>query len=413
MADGTTQPTILIKKADGSTVRVSLDEFRKQKKGSETLSTSSSDVQDVKGTLVTDEFPQIEIEKGKIIPDKQPKDVQAPRPRPVPLYTIQDLKDTQSKDVETRQEVKNIEVEDNTLQVASPHELSTTAPVSRIFVDEAQAQAEEHLPMDFSSLLEEDMSEVDTLKQEGTTHETHEQLQTQVSAPRVGVVDTLEPRLKSLIISFEKGVRDEHQFVEYAMRSIEQGGLGMTEDMAYRTLSEVKKSTPQIQKQPIIAKKMVKQGAPSMDTSNHVVQPPKLTRVDTALPPRMVHVSPPSVRHDIVPGMGVQKAMGPIEEIKEFTLIDLRRLSRDANTAADMLYAKFNGWKEESFLLYMDVRSAWRQSPLYREYISITTRALDTHMHVQDVIEAQSSSSGGLTFREYMGLVSFNKKLGI
>ena len=70
------------------------------------------------------------------------------------------------------------------------------------------------------------------------------------------------------------------------------------------------------------------------------------------------------------------KEMGPLEEIKFFTLTDLRRLASDPVEAANRLKQKFINLKEESFVLFIEGIENWRRSPLYLDYMSVVTGAL-------------------------------------
>ncbi len=60
---------------------------------------------------------------------------------------------------------------------------------------------------------------------------------------------------------------------------------------------------------------------------------------------------------------------GPIDEIKNFNLTDFRRLSSKTEEATNRLKQKFINLKEESFLFYLQALEAWQQSPLYKQYM--------------------------------------------
>ena len=68
--------------------------------------------------------------------------------------------------------------------------------------------------------------------------------------------------------------------------------------------------------------------------------------------------------------------MGPVEEIQYMTLVDFRRLSAKPVEAAARLKQKFLNLRDESVVLYMDAFSAWHKSPLYADYMKNVARAL-------------------------------------
>ena len=76
--------------------------------------------------------------------------------------------------------------------------------------------------------------------------------------------------------------------------------------------------------------------------------------------------SPKPMVRDIVSS---QVAMGPVEEIKGFSLTDFRRMASDPQEAAARLKQKFINLKEESIVFYFEALSAWKLSPLHLEYI--------------------------------------------
>jgi len=72
-------------------------------------------------------------------------------------------------------------------------------------------------------------------------------------------------------------------------------------------------------------------------------------------------------RGDILPPKNT--VIGPVEEIRNFTVNDLRHLASVSEQAVSRLQQKFTNLKEESFLLYLQALEAWQKSPLYRDYL--------------------------------------------
>ncbi len=90
---------------------------------------------------------------------------------------------------------------------------------------------------------------------------------------------------------------------------------------------------------------------------------------------------------DIVPPKNIN--FGPIEEIKNFTVTDFRRLSSDKKEAISRLYQKFINLKEESFLFYLQALEVWQQSPLYKKYIERICESLNKNLPLSKLVKKE------------------------
>ena len=71
-----------------------------------------------------------------------------------------------------------------------------------------------------------------------------------------------------------------------------------------------------------------------------------------------------------------QKEFGPIDELKQFTWIEFRRLSPKPEDAAKRLKQKLMLLKDESYILYINGLRALKESPLYLEYMEAVNESL-------------------------------------
>lgn len=98
--------------------------------------------------------------------------------------------------------------------------------------------------------------------------------------------------------------------------------------------------------------------------------------------------------------------LGPVDEIKFFTLIDFRRLSANPEEAVARLYQKFINLKEESYLLYMEALDAWRHSPLFMDYTNKAIMAINQKNKLENVLNDDS-----IKLSEIMALIKMQKML--
>ncbi|MCX7779172.1 MAG: hypothetical protein N2259_02960 [Patescibacteria group bacterium] len=96
------------------------------------------------------------------------------------------------------------------------------------------------------------------------------------------------------------------------------------------------------------------------------------------------------------------KALGPVEEIKEMTLMDLKRWG--GQQTCQIILNKINLLAEESLTKKAEAIQAWQKSPLYHLYLEIGEEALSKKKSVEEVIEERLAQG-----RETMSLADFER----
>ena len=76
-------------------------------------------------------------------------------------------------------------------------------------------------------------------------------------------------------------------------------------------------------------------------------------------------------------------------------------------TAEAAFLAKFNGWRSESFLLYMDAVTAWQQSPLLQQYLQIAVRSINEKRPVAEI----AAETGAMTADEWQAVNAANREI--
>ncbi|PIT87084.1 MAG: hypothetical protein COU31_04910 [Candidatus Magasanikbacteria bacterium CG10_big_fil_rev_8_21_14_0_10_40_10] len=242
-------------------------------------------------------------------------------------------------------------------------------------------------------------------------------------------------RLRAIIQLRLKEIRDDRQTEQTLQRSILEGGLGLLPSQAQKVIVAIKNVLPPNTIKP--------SGRPVSSTKQIMVEPPDLPQVyrEPPVPARstpfnsFVHsAKTPSssamtleadkkqeskfslrtprqtktVIHDIAPPQLEETQIGPVGEIQQFTLTDFRRLSANPAEAASRLRQKFTNLKDESYLLFIDGLSAWRESPLYNDYLAVLNKSLTQRI---DLAQAAGVDNKTLTAPEIMALAEMEREL--
>lgn len=400
MADSPQTPTISVRKSDGTTVKMTLEEFRAYK-------------------------AQLKPTGPLSAPAQTP-----PVSEPIPLKPNQvvtpDLAPQPPEKIEPKAEASSPQ---NLPMVEDSQELSTSTPtiVGNIIKDAGPAQPQPRLPRrqepavktpapmtkeDITSLLEEETTPETHTK----TSETNESVtKTIVGSLPFSVSKEVQGRLESLVLSRVKDIRNDAQVKEYAVLPVIQGGLGLSNEMVDQLVQELQKgiknkpvSAPfpssQMRLKPIVpaqamaaspsVKKNDAQKILSSLIAEDKVQAQMLmkaqeqgnlqklssaTRLDTGKVPMHDVTLPP-------------RSMGPVDEMQGLSLVDFRRLGNTAAASADALMNKFQVLKNDSFLLFLSGKAAWFKSPLYQMYLKILETSLKMHKPISSVVVNESEN---------------------
>lgn len=150
-------------------------------------------------------------------------------------------------------------------------------------------------------------------------------------------------------------------------------------------------------------------------------QPAKITprlsvARDGAAPPVSARQSAPSADFKLRSEPGTKmpmrdiikpKEMGPVDEIRYFTLVDLRRLASDSAEATRRLKQKFLNLRAESYLLYFDALAAWKASPLYIDYMRSVAAALKN----RQTLNVSAGDKNQIQPKEIQLLIEMEKEL--
>lgn len=135
--------------------------------------------------------------------------------------------------------------------------------------------------------------------------------------------------------------------------------------------------------------------------------PPPYTSPAPAIPPRRTSDRPTTA--DV--SWPVQTT-GPVEEMRNLTLAQFRRLGQDAEESAKQLLKKLTSWQKESYTLWEQAVNAWRQSEVTQIYLSMGQQSLEDGIPLSQVIQTRARDGQPyLSEHEFGAVADFNRQL--
>ena len=449
---------IPVKKSDGSTVFLTMDEFREYKKNAAAPALPvASPISSIASPASSVNVNEVKQSLGKIVTSPSaPHDDSVVKPKKLEQGKVETISLPEPEIATPVVPVAPITlpVVALPLVLSTETELATTTPVTEIFVDEAKAKAPEKkivappvvLPpkadkhdgsdkqpdwktSDHESLLESDITEekksLPALAPASSSDSATAILAKVKEQFSVPISKDIEGRFDSLVLSRIRDVRSVLDFEQYAKETKEKGGLGFEEDQVGLLLaiiaaaqkiaapagasvtmpvsasggSEAKQSDSGIRITPVMSPQFSKVSAPSpfpIPKEEYSFSPPAKPQNNKAL------------MQDVTPSPRKQ-TIGPVDEIQYFSLTDFRRLSPKVESAKEILKGKFQSLQEESYVLFLDARDAWHESPLFRLYQETILHSLEEKKILKDALAQKTE---GLSHAELDAIVEINHYLG-
>jgi hypothetical protein len=281
-----------------------------------------------------------------------------------------------------------------------------------------------------------------------------------------------ENRFLSLIAAFAKGERTRDEVMTTLTTPIESGGVNLTADIAASCLNTAQRFTegaqhrlrrrPQFQDATKKAQPTFQQVTEMMqrhkqfdDRRNAEKQTPASTQESNFLSntPASAVPSPPSPAtnsvEDIFANLDVaqmqqksvrpetdspirridsirnqsaltngngkhrlEQVMGPIEELKKFSIAELRSFGTNPDAATAFIKEKIDLQTQESISKRAEAIRAWQDSPLHQLYVQIGNASLSQGVPVNQYIDQrQLSGEEVLTVAEFEAIASLNRQL--
>jgi len=171
---------------------------------------------------------------------------------------------------------------------------------------------------------------------------------------------------------------------------------------------------PLARPQPVIERK-VQQPVPRQEIKIRVEQKEETPIYRVGPKPAMPQVIRQPVetgRPQIVDIRGPVKVVGPVEELKEFSLKDFRRIGKTASESIEKIKEKIGLLEEESFTYKTEGIKAWRNSDVNQLYLSMGHEGIESGMSIKNVInKRQAEGKPYLTDEEFQAVADLNGQL--
>ena len=413
-------PTILVKKADGSMVKMTMEEFRLYQNSRKQITDNIPKIETVAKTELKRDEKLGNLETEKLVVNDLPMVLNTEA-----LATTAPVKEVFVNEARYVRNANSAKMRNTpTVIPAKAGIQSMSATISGPLVKpgvtnevnspEQPVKTKKWSEDDYLSLLENTAPEKEAPVITAPQNKNEQLVETIISNLPFKIGTGLFGRLRSLILSRLKEIRDDEQVLNYATRSPETGGLGLSELVAGDLVNLIKKYLPSKSK---LVNKVVKEEA----ETEIPITATKMAPAKVYFPEREVkkpEVIGKQVVHDVIAPVITlatatvneeKRSVGPVEEFKFMTLVDFRRLAGKPAQAVEILKEKLVGLKTESYLLYSQALAGWFLSPLYNQYCEVFRRSLNEKKKISDLLLIKNKEE--LTLEEFEALLDFSRGL--
>ncbi len=373
-------------------VKMTMDQFRSYKaqmsgsaSNTNTSAVPSQQAKEIKGVLKPNE-----VVKPNIVPQTNTKHENLPM-----------VESSQAVTLSTPTIVRNV------MKDIQPAQAPKAPEKQKPVVSAPQPISKE----DFSSLLESQGDSVHASVHNSVSDQNEIMAKQIVEKLPFSISKDMEGRLYSLVLSRVKDVRKNDQVKEYALLSAVSGGLGLKPAEADMLVSVLQNVLEKPKTMPVVKPTI----SPS---SEKIVKKPdgkkilsSLIAEDQVQAQMRVQVEKRSggskvLMHDVMVPSPLIQSVGPVDEILKATVVEFRRLGKDAVECADRFMNKFQTLKNDSYLLFLQGRAAWFKSPLYQSYLGILEMSLKTNKPLTSVIQQSGDQAFKLEEVEQIARIS-------
>ncbi|MEA3449925.1 MAG: hypothetical protein U9Q85_03010 [Patescibacteria group bacterium] len=108
----------------------------------------------------------------------------------------------------------------------------------------------------------------------------------------------------------------------------------------------------------------------------------------------------------------VPKLSGPVDELKDFDLLNFRRLSSNPAKACAKIKEKLKFLEEDSYEKRLQGIKAWRASAVNKEYLAIGQESIAENKEIEDVISVRKKTQQNtLSYSEFLAIMDLNRSI--
>jgi len=238
----------------------------------------------------------------------------------------------------------------------------------------------------------------------------------------------LESRFQNIVQAHLRGVRSSLDTFLVLKREKEEGGLGLNEEQAEQVLEAVNRRQGSL-----AARVRPKQEKPAkeapLDLEHELAPPPPVIQQAKATSKAPSKPTKPLKEVKFKPSLGrlgmeqpssptlkevrfKPQLVGPVEEIKNLSLLDFRRLDKNPREAAQKINYKIDLLEKDSYQKRQEGLKAWRESELNKLYLELGRLAIEQGKPIGEIIKAkQVKNEASLTMEEFEALLNLNGEL--
>ena len=116
-------------------------------------------------------------------------------------------------------------------------------------------------------------------------------------------------------------------------------------------------------------------------------------------PPRLKPVAPPTYREVVTDVRAPQRVMGPIEVLGSLHIDDFRRLGGTPQACTLKIGEEFEVLGQDSFVQRAEGISSFRQSPVFKAYLTLGQLAMERKEEVREVVELLKAKANSRSLR--------------
>jgi hypothetical protein len=252
--------------------------------------------------------------------------------------------------------------------------------------------------------------------------------------------ENLKNKFGNIISARLRDIRDEMETMEILTRDKGVGGLGLAPEMAkkisklieteFQILSEARKERESQKnnewKKTSELEKIKKEEGLKTKEQNKLDNKWKelvgsSAKIKTKIPEMRVETEKFAVAPVTQPGRKkiedinfAPKLVGPIDELRQMTLVDFRRLGKKVELSAEKIKDKIDLLEDESHLKKMEGLKAWRESEVAKIYFEIMRQSINEEKSIDEIIATRNAGKiPSLTPDEFKAVMKLNEMLRI